>query len=260
MNSAALNQRTSPLLKLPGELRNRIYGYVLGKAEHWLVENPDAHLHAEGCSRTVFRIHVIVDEPNHLVKPTFGSTLMDVSRQIHEEAWTLLYARGTFKVRWVDSFYLWLVSLPGAARSAIASVDLGYISMPGRKDGSRMVAYVQDNHYLRTTFPQLDISKVIRNDPFWNSYLWDSVGDICGQLPGLQHLHLTIRVDWTLPIPSDYVNYQRLDTPYDGVERAEVVAQLRQELAKVFELPNVHVDIDLILNDYKEFEDHNYSD
>jgi len=259
MNSAALNQRTSPLLKLPGELRNRIYGYVLGKAD-WFIGNHDVLYDAEGCNRTVFRIREMVDQQNHLVKPTFGSTLMGVSRQIHEEAWTLLYARSTFRVGLVVSFFLWLVSLPEVARSAIASVNLGHISMPGRKDGSHMVEYVHDNYYLRTIFPRLDIPQETRQNPFWNVYLWDSVGDIYGQLPGLQHLYLTIRVDWSLPISGDYADNQRLDTPYDGVERAEVVAQLRQELAKVFELPDVHVDIDLVLDDYKEFEDHDDSD
>lgn len=56
MHSALRNQRTSPLLKLPGEIRDTIYGYVLGNPR-WYVGNSQKKQDAEDNAYVMFNLY-----------------------------------------------------------------------------------------------------------------------------------------------------------------------------------------------------------
>jgi len=56
MHSSLRNQRTSPLLKLPGEIRDTIYGYVLGNPR-WYVGNSQKKQDAEDNAYVMFNLY-----------------------------------------------------------------------------------------------------------------------------------------------------------------------------------------------------------
>ncbi|KAI4920404.1 hypothetical protein J4E85_009171 [Alternaria conjuncta] len=251
---AARNQRTSPLLKLPDELRNRIYGYVLGNRT-WDVGYCHEKRDCEDKVYEVFRLYENFrlyekfrlyeeTEPNHYrTKSSFGSPLLEVSRQIHSEAWLLFFSHSKFAARRSMSFFLWLESLPDVARLAISSVDLGDIRLPIQIEGDSIVVSVYDALYPRTSFSPIDVQQRPASDSSWDHDIFDSLGDLYRRLPGLKNLHLTVN----LVHGSQLASHQLLDSLYIGISDEEVKANLRLELAKIFALPDVHVNADLIL-------------
>ena len=241
MHSAARNQRMSPLLKLPGELRNRIYGYVLGNST-WYVGHCYEKQDEEGNFYEVFRLYEETQPGRHKTKSSFGSPLLGVSRQIHLEAWPLRYSLSTFQVGYPGSFFFWINSLPEVARLAVASVSLAKLALHGRVHGTSVDLDVSDALYPRTSFPPLDIHQ-IRQAPTlassWEYNVLTSLGDVYWRLPGLKHLHLIVKVT--------YGEFQGFHAPYRRVEDQDIEAKVRSTVANVFALPNVHVDSDVLL-------------
>lgn len=88
MFSTTLNAINSPLLRLPAELRNMIFGWVFRDVEYGLA---DTYLPQDG----ILSMHIV---------NTFGShTLHDlilllICRQVHAETALLPYSLGSFDV------------------------------------------------------------------------------------------------------------------------------------------------------------------
>ncbi|KAI4613386.1 uncharacterized protein J4E87_009853 [Alternaria ethzedia] len=234
---AARNQRTSPLLKLPGELRNRIYGYVLGTPT-WYVGNSHQKRDANDNVYEVFQLYEETQRGHYRTKPSFGPPLLGVSRQIHLEAWPLLYALSTFQVGHSRPFFIWIESLPDVARLAVSSVSLGEMTLKDHVDDPSVDFDLDDNDYPRTSFPPLDIHQVPAIQSHWDYNIFASLGDLYWKLPGLKHLRMTVRV---------YYGRYRQGFQYRRVEDEEMEAKLRPELAQVFALPDVHVDVEFVL-------------
>ncbi|KAI4641881.1 uncharacterized protein J4E78_010311 [Alternaria triticimaculans] len=238
---ALRNQRTSPLLKLPGEIRNTIYGYVLGHPV-WYVGNSHEKRDAEGNVYEIFRLYEETQPGRHKPRASFGPSLLGVSRQIHLEAWPLFYSSSTFVVGNPRLFFFWIDSLPEVARLAVASVSLAKLALHGRVNGTSVDLDVSDALYPRTSFPPLDIHQ-IRQAPTlassWEYNVLTSLGDVYWRLPGLKHLHLTVKVT--------YGEFQGFHAPYRRVEDQDIEAKVRSTVANVFALPNVHVDSDVLL-------------
>ncbi|KAF2132549.1 hypothetical protein P153DRAFT_382174 [Dothidotthia symphoricarpi CBS 119687] len=100
---AQRNQHDSPLLGLPAELRNKIYGYVL-------------------CGKTIafelFRTVPGFDENNF--------NLLRTCRQIHAEAQLLPYAKNTFLIGDRSQFKQWLQQRTALQIDAISTIHLRF--------------------------------------------------------------------------------------------------------------------------------------
>jgi len=242
MHSALRNQRTSPLLKLPGEIRNRIYGYVLGNPR-WYVGTCYKKRGIEGDNVEVPRLYEETTPGHYNWVASFVPPLLSVSRQIHLETWLLLYSQSTFVVgRRPRSFFLWIASLPDLARLAIISLDLGILRLPSRLQGNDIVLYIHDDFYPRTSSPRIETDQRPANSSSPRHNVFASVGDMYGKLPSLKHLYLTVYwVGLSRIVQGDH---QELVITCVGNEIEGVKAKLRPELAKTFELPDVHVHVD----------------
>jgi len=241
MNSAALNQRTSPLLKLPGEIRNRIYGYVLGHPV-WYVGNSHQKRDAEGNVYEIFLLYEETQPGRRKPKPSFGPSLLGVSRQVHLETWPLLYPSSTFVVGNPRSFFFWIDSLPEVARLAVTSISLAQVALNGRVNDSSVDLDVPDALYPRTTYPPLDIHQGIqdlKSDSSWEYKVLTSLGNLYRKLPGLKHVQVTVKLT--------YGEYQGAYVPFSYVEDEDIEAKVRAIVADVFALPNVHVDVKVVL-------------
>jgi len=233
-----MNQSNSPLLKLPGELRNRIYTYILDSGVTWHIT-----CHRDYAWRKVSRYHddcecVLCGDPTIRA---FGSTLHRVSRQIHQETWLLPYALNTFEADYyggtsIDALVWWLHQLPGPARCAIRSLRLneghcGEIT----------------NDVLETRFPVWWTAghphrecRVMRmRGPVEGMRMVDGVDELYALLPGLERIHLLLNVSkfavsWDKP---DKVAIQRA--------KSMAIAQLRPEVERMFGRPEVGVSLDV---------------
>jgi hypothetical protein len=105
--SARQNQRDSPLLRLPAELRNQIFRYALG-GETW---------------------NFVVRESNrHRVRNCSGFqhalALLAVCRQIYAETALLPFSLGSFSFNDSDDFEIWLKALNSAQRNEVSVVGI----------------------------------------------------------------------------------------------------------------------------------------
>jgi len=241
MHRAARNQRMSPLLKLPGELRNRIYGYVLGHLV-WYVGNSHQKRDAEGNVYEIFLLWEETHSGRRKPKPSFGPSLLGVSRQVHLETWPLLYSSSTFVVGNPRSFFFWIDSLFEVARLAVTSVSLGKVVLNKRVNGTSVDLHVPDALYPRTSFPPLDIHQGVHDlasDSSWEYNVLTSLGNLYRELTGLNRVQLTVKVT--------YGEFQGFHVPYRRVEDQDIEAKVRAIVADVFALPNVHVDSEVSL-------------
>ncbi|CAN9339028.1 unnamed protein product [Alternaria sp. RS040] len=105
----AANQRNSPLLRLPAELRNRVYEYALGGHEIW-VTTPIPET----------KTKIYLDRWGDV--PAF--TLLKVCSQIYAEAALLPYSLNTFFFNGKLSLDLFVKEFPKSATQAIRRLML----------------------------------------------------------------------------------------------------------------------------------------
>ncbi|KAF2830946.1 hypothetical protein CC86DRAFT_274809, partial [Ophiobolus disseminans] len=100
------NQTASFLLRLPGELRNRIYTYTLG-GWTWTRRSDEAKPKENGQPRG-----------------QSGIRLLATCHQIHAEALFLPFALNTFAFADVPVLHMWLRTLSPQRRAVITSIKL----------------------------------------------------------------------------------------------------------------------------------------
>jgi hypothetical protein len=148
--STALNVRSSPLIRLPGELRNLIYGYALGEDRF-------------GCYGFVRRTHPTLawgERENRLA-------LLRVCHQIYEEAALLPFSLNEFKFAYCKGFLDFCLALGPTKRRAIRklrlterifkSVKLAVSDLPAHGFGSlsQLLPNLQRVHVYTRTFPKM---------------------------------------------------------------------------------------------------------
>ncbi|KAF2035785.1 hypothetical protein EK21DRAFT_106629 [Setomelanomma holmii] len=84
------NQKVSSLLRLPAELRNEIYGYALGGNE--------IHFTYDGWYHEFRTYYYNIDHESFEGAAKYCPDLIEVCRQIHEEARTLPFERNNFDI------------------------------------------------------------------------------------------------------------------------------------------------------------------
>jgi len=104
--ATAANQRNSPLLRLPAELRNLVYRYALG----------DRTLILSTRNRKTLRLRR---------RDTPAFSLLAVCTQIHSEAALLPYSLNTFDIALESTANTFLATVPLAYVQAIKKLDVG---------------------------------------------------------------------------------------------------------------------------------------
>ncbi|KAJ4372367.1 hypothetical protein N0V83_004141 [Neocucurbitaria cava] len=117
------NQKNSPLLRLPGELRNRIYEYALGGH---LVEPVCGLGRLETVKDCQLRYCPYESKKETDYKPWDELlALTYVCRQVNQEGRLLVFEINTFQVRKRIAFDAWLLYLKDDQKQAITSVSFG---------------------------------------------------------------------------------------------------------------------------------------
>ncbi|KAF2253363.1 hypothetical protein BU26DRAFT_399624, partial [Trematosphaeria pertusa] len=99
------NQRESPLLRLPAELRNKIYSYVLGG-----------------------RLWELKDTLTAGSREKNSMSLLRVCRQINAETASLPFELGTFSFESLSALMQWSQRMPPKQRDAVRSVRTAHCS------------------------------------------------------------------------------------------------------------------------------------
>jgi hypothetical protein len=126
--SEARNRDKSPLLRLPGELRNKVYEYALSGITLFIFPSSNVE--------KPYRIHVHLAEEAASFSPAFDVTgLNRVCRQISAETRLLPFQFLTFHIHSDGSFLNFVETLNDVDRDAIATVQ---ISTPDANAGGTL--------------------------------------------------------------------------------------------------------------------------
>jgi hypothetical protein len=164
--SEARNRKTSPLLRLPGELRNRVYGYALSGVTISVFPAPKPWDPAQ--------LHAHVADP--VTALTATSNVMDtinltrVCRQIHAETRLLPFRAFTFHVNSDGSFNKFIDILLAVQRDAISTIE---VSTPDANEGGTLLHCV-----TRVTGNDFVSQKVHLDLLEWSSHL--AFDSLCG--------------------------------------------------------------------------------
>jgi hypothetical protein len=115
------NKHESPLLRLPGEIRNEIYAYVLGN-KHYCVATSNHIDHDTGQTLS----------PNGFLTSSKDLALLTVCRQIHTEAHLLPFVLNTFHYDKLSDMFgtgKILIDQQRAIQRIHVKCDLGLFSM-----------------------------------------------------------------------------------------------------------------------------------
>ncbi|KAF2636608.1 hypothetical protein P280DRAFT_483570 [Massarina eburnea CBS 473.64] len=132
---AQKNCLESPLLRLPGEIRNKIFGYAI--CDYTI------QIHDKRCgSKTTQTIVAFARPSNHpkflldkAIRPSF--LLPIVCRQIYVETAPRIYLGSTFKFDTVKPMDRWIKNRTGSQLNLVASVDVPFEYMRQYSDSGR---------------------------------------------------------------------------------------------------------------------------
>jgi hypothetical protein len=164
--SESRNRRNSPLLRLPGELRNRVYEYAMSGVTISVFPAPKpwspAQLHAH-----------VADTATALTamsSPSDTISLTRVCRQIHVETRLLPFRAFTFHINSDGSFSKFVDSLLPIQRDAISTIEM---STPDANEGGTLLHCV-----TRVTGNDFVSQKVHLDLLEWSSHL--ALDRLCG--------------------------------------------------------------------------------
>ncbi|KAF2797889.1 hypothetical protein K505DRAFT_234490 [Melanomma pulvis-pyrius CBS 109.77] len=134
MKIALENSTASPLLRLPGEIRDTIWRYAVGGHQvdmcghhrGFKYQYNRVKIRPLGCEETT---------PSNFVRPTFQ--LLQVCRQIYIEASHIVYTMNTFGFNNGDVMDRWIKSIPLGHKRAVASIDVPSMYMSTYTMGTR---------------------------------------------------------------------------------------------------------------------------
>ncbi|KAF2831596.1 hypothetical protein CC86DRAFT_402107 [Ophiobolus disseminans] len=135
MSIAKRNSNVSPLLRLPGEIRNKIWMYTLGYH--------NVNIGLRSCKRSwpightldVRPLHPASRFPRIFLRPTFH--LPEVCRQIYVESAAFTYTLNTFSFDSRKTFDRWVKARPLGQRELVTSVNVPYDYMHVYRHGFR---------------------------------------------------------------------------------------------------------------------------
>lgn len=120
--SAKRNSIVSPLLRLPGEIRTKIWKYTLGYHQIDIGHYSLKRSWPIGHTLDVRPLRPAGHFPSTLVHPHF--TLPKVCRQVYVESSAFIYTLNTFRFNNCTALDQWVKSLAPGQRRLVASVDV----------------------------------------------------------------------------------------------------------------------------------------
>jgi hypothetical protein len=240
--SAALNQRSSPFLKLPSEIRNIIYGHALGGTTLVVSFLPSKNENNDEKPERALRV-IEARRCSHGAGTLLGSALLRVSRQIHEEAWLLPYSQNTFEFNHDEVFFAWLQILHPSAKAAVSSISLGK-AIRAYRTATRLYFKFHLAWFQYSSFVSLlDSPKVDQDHSIHSPYIMRGLEVIRNRLPGLKRCHLIV---WArIWKQNEGLLDPSLRTSVLSVAQDETTMKVLQEWVKKLELPNVRMDVEL---------------
>lgn len=157
----ANNQRQSPLLRLPGELRNKIYGYVFSDSviSVWRSSSgPPGYFNLDTFAGS---------RDSYSIDPTTRVTdITKTCRQIHAETRLLLFRLVTFQVHSDGSLGALLNALEDSQRDAIATLRMTTQDANHGGKQSEVVTKWLSNDYFHQEH-HLELLEWAESLPFW---------------------------------------------------------------------------------------------
>jgi hypothetical protein len=124
LRSAKLNSVTSPLLRLPGEIRTKIWQYAIGYHQIDIGHRRLEQLCADEPARNVRPSNPATHFPRTFVRPSFA--LPRTCRQMYVETSPYIYTLNTFGFESVAVFDRWTKNRALGQRRLVASIDMPY--------------------------------------------------------------------------------------------------------------------------------------
>jgi hypothetical protein len=120
--SAKRNSTISPLLRLPGEIRNRIWQYALGYHQIDIGYYGFKRSWPIGPTLDVRSLRPAQHFPRTFVRPNFA--LSRVCRQVYVESSAFIYTLNTFRFNNCTAIDRWVKSLALGQKRLVASIDV----------------------------------------------------------------------------------------------------------------------------------------
>ncbi|KAF1911610.1 hypothetical protein BDU57DRAFT_95101 [Ampelomyces quisqualis] len=124
MAIAKRNSTNSPLLKLPGEIRNKIWMFAQGYHRIDIGKRSRKRSWPIGLTLAIYPMNAATHFPRTFVKPTFA--LSRVCRQIYVEASSYIYTLNTFGFDGFASFDRWAKDRALGQARLITSINMPY--------------------------------------------------------------------------------------------------------------------------------------
>ncbi|KIV94305.1 hypothetical protein PV10_02082 [Exophiala mesophila] len=191
---------------LPGEIRNKIYGMVVGHARVELSAN---HPNKQLAKAQILEPHAKHKRPRsrllkHSNQPSLGRSMLFVCRQMHHEVIQLIYQMTTFKFNTMNAIHKFINISPSAGVSSIANIHVTHT-------GYAEPRYTDDRQWK------------LRHDAKWNATLTK----IKASMPALQYFSLKYSFfDWPCPLDID-ADWAKplIKFAGDGIHRVDLVVE-----------------------------------
>lgn len=217
IHSTRQNKLSSPLLRLPAELRNHIYGYVVTTPNHGLWNIPEhTYLHdaLNGKFRPKFNDEQLRRRMAERAHAQRHLSLLSVCRQVHDEARLFPFEFNTFAFN-SPRLFRFLAKLSQPQRNAIHGIKINFVLTTsdslGRSSDSTCVP-------LRESYGHARKGEVLLGAEFLN---WGQFTHALTMMPQLE----CISVDFEYYLPA---RWYRLGAVELERELGEAIERLKQ--------------------------------
>ncbi|KAF1935112.1 hypothetical protein EJ02DRAFT_389673 [Clathrospora elynae] len=145
MQSAQRNSLESPLLRLPGEIRTKIWEFALGYHQVNICGQSQGNRWNIELGHDTQPLHVTSTVPRAFVRPTFA--IPRVCRQMYTELSAMVYTLNNFGFDNHDTFDRWIKGRAFGQKQLITSIDIPFAYYNLYEGGFRKL--------FRQTFPNI---------------------------------------------------------------------------------------------------------